>query len=284
MTIADAGKNLSSRLSEIYSSRETLNIADMVMEKLTGLCKSERLIHKQQLLNKKQLELLLDFTSQLLQHKPVQYVVQEAWFFGIKFYVDEHVLIPRPETEELVETIIAEQQFKTTTILDIGTGSGCIAISLKEKLPYADVHALDISEKALKIATVNATANKLKIRCIKADILNLNPKLTFPVFDVIVSNPPYIKNNEAKEMQPNVLLHEPHQALFVTDENPLIFYEAIANFCLKYLNRQTGKLYVEVNELMGKQVADLLTAKEFSGIIIKKDLQNKNRIVSASLK
>jgi release factor glutamine methyltransferase len=284
MTVLQADINLSTELIKIYDDREAANIADLVIERITGFTKTQRLINKQLALNDIQQKQLKDFTEQLLQSKPVQYVLHEAWFAGMSFYVDEHVLIPRPETEELIETIITQYSSKICSALDIGTGSGCIAIALKKKLPIFNVYALDISKEALKIAKENAKRNDVFINFFEADILNIEPSMQFPVFDIIVSNPPYIKQKEANEMSRNVLEYEPHLALFVADNDPLIFYKAITNFALKHLNTNSGKLVFEINESMSKHIKSLLKEKGFSEITIKKDFQQKDRIVSAVLR
>ncbi len=283
MIVLQAGKDLYGRLLKIYTDREAAQISDMVMEHITGFTKTQRLINKELLFTKLQEQQLQIYTEQLMRHKPVQYVLQEAWFAGMKMYVDEHVLIPRPETEELIAAIISELPNKKYTILDVGTGSGCIAIAIKKKLPAANVYALDINLKALDIAKKNAAENSVDIHFFKTDILHFSAEKTLHEFDVIVSNPPYIKKNEADKMLPNVLLYEPHTALFVPDNDPLLFYRAIADFSLKHLKVNMGKLYFEINETMGKQIAVLLKEKGFSNIIIQKDLQKKDRIVSAVL-
>ena len=284
MTILQAAKNSSVQLMQLYDDREAIKIADMIMEKITGLSRTERLINKELLLSETQQHQLQDFTKQLLQHKPIQYVLQEAWFAGMKFYVDEHVLIPRPETEELVEAVIAEIPNINFSILDIGTGSGCIGISLKKKLPTSNVYALDISNKVLNIAKKNAIINNVEIKFFQANILNFKSGISLPVFDIIVSNPPYIKQNEASEMHPNVLLFEPLLALFVPDNDPLFFYKAIADFSLQNLKPGSGKLYVEINAMMSKEVKALFEEKGFIKVKIKKDMQGKERIVFASIK
>jgi release factor glutamine methyltransferase len=288
MTISGALKDLKSQLSTIYDDRETAKIADMIMEKLTGLTKTQRLIQKGQALNAGQEEKLNHFIEELLNHKPVQYVLHEAWFAGMKFYVNEHILIPRPETEELARHIISDSQLtiyhSPLTILDIGTGSGCIAIALKKEIKDSIVYALDISTEALEIANVNATTNNVEIDFFQADILNMQQNKILPQLDIIVSNPPYIKQTEAKEMALNVLLHEPKEALFVPDDDALLFYKAIADFALQYLKPNSGKLYFEINEMMGRDVAELLEKKGFSSVKIKKDVQGKDRIVAAILK
>lgn len=284
MTILQAGKNLSQQLNALYEQREAVNVTNLVMEKITGLSPSGRVVHKQKELDATQLAQLDSFTQQLLQHKPVQYVLHEAWFAEMRFYVDEHVLIPRPETEELVEMIVADvdPNHKNLTILDIGTGSGCIPIALKKKLSESLVYALDISEESLKIAEKNAVDNSLKVEFLQVNILDFASYKSWPKFDVIVSNPPYIRQNESASMQRNILQYEPHIALFVPNNDPLVFYKSIADFALQYL-KPGGKLYFEINEMLGEEVVALLAAKNFSSIKIKKDLQEKNRMVSAIL-
>ncbi len=285
MTISEAGKILRSALNTIYDQREASNISNLLLEKLTGFSRPERMIHKDNVLTEIQSTYLEKNIDKLLQHSPIQYIINESWFAGIPFYVDENVLIPRPETEELVELILENSHnssLKAPSILDIGTGSGCIAISIEKKLPESDVYALDISKKALEIATKNAVSNNALVHFLEADILDFHPAATFPKFDIIVSNPPYITQSESLIMQPNVLQYEPHKALFVPDDDPLLFYKAIAVFALQHLKRP-GRLYFEINELMSEQVAALLRSKGFTTVEIKKDMQQKNRMVSAFL-
>jgi release factor glutamine methyltransferase len=282
MTISEASKKLNESVLRSYEKREAGKVSDVIMENLTGLSKTERLINKQKELTKQQQQQLEKFTHELLQHKPVQYVLHEAWFFGMKFYVDENVLIPRPETEELVALILEESHINHPAILDVGCGSGCIAIALKKKLPEAAVFGLDISAEALSISKKNALSNDVDIEFIEADILNLSDNILLPAFDIIISNPPYIKKSEASMMHLNVLNFEPHQALFVPDNDPLIFYKAITAFSLKHL-KKTGKIFFEINESLSDEVVALLQSKGFINIEVKKDLYGKERIVSASL-
>ncbi|HEY6978004.1 MAG TPA: peptide chain release factor N(5)-glutamine methyltransferase [Chitinophagaceae bacterium] len=295
MTIPKAYQQLLFQLYEMYDEREAANIADMVIEHITGLKKIDRIINRQLPLTEEQIQLLNDYTFQLLQHKPVQYVLREAWFGGLKLYVDENVLIPRPETEELAEWIIKDVpglQFSLSgsftahsaspAILDIGTGSGCIAVTLKKKLPIAEIHAVDISESALNIAKQNAAAQKTEIKFHFLNILNTNEWNKLPAFDIIVSNPPYVKRSEASTMQKNVLQHEPHIALFVPDEDPLLFYRTVAAFGLQHLKAH-GKLFFEINETSGKEVQDLLSQYGYENIEIKKDLQGKDRMIKAAI-
>jgi len=285
MTIQQSYKQLLFQLYEMYGDREAANIADIVIENITGFKKVDRLINKQFPLNEEQLQLLNDYTNELLKHKPVQYVLNEVWFAGMKLYVDENVLIPRPETEELVEWIVktvANRKSQVASILDIGTGSGCIPVALKKKLLSVEVHALDISEEALNVAKRNAAIQQTEINFHLLNILDKNLWRQLPKFDIIVSNPPYVTQGEASSMQKNVLQYEPHLALFVDDEDAMKFYKAIAEFGLYHLNNN-GQIFFEINEMMGKQICDLLNQYRYLNIELKKDLQNKDRMIKATL-
>lgn len=230
--------------------------------------------------------LLADVVSriipELLSGRPFQYVLGEAWFYGLPLTVDESVLIPRPETEELVHRIIGDyRNLDAPRIIDIGTGSGCIALALKKSLPEAEVYALDVSGAALKTAKKNAINHRLDINFIQADILEW--ELVFDRelrFDVVVSNPPYITSAEKKDMAPHVILHEPELALFAPEGAPLIFYQHIADFARQHL--QTGGcLYFEINRSYGNEVADLLRKKGFGQVDLHRDMQGADRIITA---
>lgn len=275
MTIQESSRHLIQNLATIYDDREAANIADWLMERLTGWTKVERLLNKQAELPLQKMELLASYTKDLLLHKPVQYVLNEAWFCGMKLYVDEHVLIPRPETEELVEWIASE--IKEGTILDIGTGSGCIAVALKKKLPQLNVNACDVSEEALKVAKKNQGA---PINLIQADMLDKKEWNKLPQVNVLVSNPPYVPLKDKHSMQANVLQYEPHIALFVQDDDPLIFYRAIADYAEKNL-LPGGAIYVEIHEDLAEDVQELFRAKGFTHIHLKKDMQGKDRMIRA---
>ncbi|WP_354355350.1 peptide chain release factor N(5)-glutamine methyltransferase [Pedobacter sp. UYP30] len=217
---------------------------------------------------------------ELKNHQPIQYILNQAHFFGLVFQVNEHVLIPRPETEELVFWVLKDLKAKSlenVKLLDIGTGSGCIAISLKKNLPSVQMSAIDVSDKALEVATLNALINKVDVNFIKDDILNSKSNLEC---DVIVSNPPYVRRLEIKEMQKNVLDFEPHLALFVEDDDSLLFYRAIAEFASKNLSKN-GILFLEINEFLAKQTVDLLKDKLFKDIEVQKDMQGKDRMIRA---
>jgi release factor glutamine methyltransferase len=267
------------QLSNIYSQREAQSIADLVLEEITQFSKTERIINFEQELSSHQIHQLENYLDQLKLHKPLQQVLGYAWFFGNKFNVNEHVLIPRPETEELVELIVNENTNKTIKILDVGTGSGCIAISLKKKIPYSTVTAIDISAFALQVAHQNATNLHQTIQLKQLNFLNEETWAELEQFDIIVSNPPYIKQSEQDSMQNNVLLYEPHVALFVPDNDALIFYNKIAFFAKKHLNKN-GNIYVEINESLGIETAEVFINKGFHTSIIK-DMLGKDRLIKA---
>ena len=217
----------------------------------------------------------------LLKNKPLQYVIGVTEFCDLKFKVNENVLIPRPETSELVHLITKSQQPTANSqqsILDIGTGSGCIAISLAKQLPQSQVYALDISEKALNVAKENANINNVDITFIHDDILSLRNKIETK-FDIIVSNPPYVRDLEKAEMRDNVLNWEPHNALFVSDDDPLIFYRNILLFAKNNL-KENGEVWFEINEYLGKEMTDLCLELGFSNVNIYKDFREKERFLS----
>jgi release factor glutamine methyltransferase len=231
----------------------------------------------------------------LLQEKPIQYITGEAWFYGLRFEVNENTLIPRPETEELVEFILKETSnfqlpASSLNILDIGTGSGCIPISLKANLPQANVSAIDVSQKALEVAKRNAELNKVEINFIEANILEVEDlsQLPSPIiyhpssYNIIVSNPPYVRNLEKQEIKKNVLDYEPHLALFVEDMDALLFYRKIAQLALKNLTTN-GLLFFEINQYLGKETVELLENLGFKNIELKKDIYGNNRMIKCSI-
>jgi len=221
---------------------------------------------------------------ELKKQKPIQYILGETEFYGLPFLVNENVLIPRPETEELVELIISKnltiQQSKNLTILDIGTGSGCIPISLKKNLPNAKVYAIDVSEKALATAKKNAELNKVEINFILKNILETED--LEQQFDIIVSNPPYVRNLEKAEINPNVLEYEPHLALFVEDNDALLFYRKITELAKKNLKPE-GQLYFEINQYLGKETVALVESYGFKSVKLVKDIYSNDRMISAVL-
>jgi release factor glutamine methyltransferase len=231
--------------------------------------------------------------AQLQLEKPIQHITGEAWFYGLKFEVNENTLIPRPETEELVEWIIeswkSENQ-KRINVLDIGTGTGCIPITLKTNLPQANVSAIDVSENALEVAKRNAELNKVEVNFIQANILEVEDvsKIQTSIsqlptnFDIIVSNPPYVRNLEKQEIKKNVLDYEPHLALFVEDTDALLFYRKIAQLSIKNLS-PNGLLFFEINQYLGKETVELLENLGFKNIELKKDIYGNDRMVKCSI-
>ena len=212
-------------------------------------------------------------------YEPIQYVIGETEFYGLNFKVNNFVLIPRPETEELVDWIIQENKTSNEiNILDIGTGSGCIAVSLAKKLDKAKVFALDISSEALSVTKKNAINNKVNIEFIEHDILNSEIEIKDSKFDIIVSNPPYVRELEKNLIEDNVLKYEPHLALFVEDNNALLFYKAITKFSNKYLSKN-GQLYFEINEYLGESTKALLENENFKQVELRKDINQKDRML-----
>lgn len=281
MNLAELSVTYQQKLQKLYDDEEIQSLFLLVVNHLLGYGKGRYIIEKQTPLSE---DVYLKFEEILLlisNGKPVQYVIGETEFYGLPFKVNPSVLIPRPETEELVDWILNDQEIirQSGNVIDIGTGSGCIAISLKKHLSQAHVFAMDISKEALETAKGNALINQVEVDFIHEDILH-PLSVDFPKFDIIVSNPPYITENEKQEMHQNVLAHEPHTALFVSNEQPLVFYEAIAEFAKKYLCNG-GSLFFEINEYLGKQTIEMLTAKGFTDIILRKDMQGKDRMIKA---
>lgn len=279
MTIHEANMQLRFRLFDLYDEREADNIADLIMERITGWKKIDRVVNKTVPLSVQQQDVLHDYTNELMSHRPVQYVLNEAWFYDMFLYVDENVLVPRPETEELVDWLLKDLQ-QPGTVLDIGTGSGCIALAIKKHAPQLTVHACDISEGALKVAQRNAGRLYLDMQFHQLDILSAAAQASLPIFDIIISNPPYIPQSDQAEMTRNVLDHEPWQALFVENNDPLLFYSAIAVFAKDHLSGN-GAVYLEIHEAMGNAVAAVFEQQGFNDVEIRKDLQGKDRMVKA---
>jgi len=296
MTIDESYKHFVKNLQTIYDERESSNITDWIFEN-AGIKKLERITAKQQHLSNLTLTQLNNKLEQLLTHKPIQYVLGEAWFYKMKFRVNEHVLIPRPETEELVEWVIddvrsrkykvrnkksyniAHQTSVNIHIIDIGTGCGCIAIALKKELPDAEIFAIDVSQNALQIAQQNAGDQNAAINFLELDFLNEDQWHVLPIFDSIVSNPPYIPEGEKDKLAKNVVEYEPHIALFVENNDPFIFYRKMAHFAGRHL-KQHGKVFVEVHENFSEEVKQIFADKNFK-TEIRKDNYGRKRMVKA---
>jgi release factor glutamine methyltransferase len=288
MNLLEASFYLLNRLLRIYEKGEAEKITDMLLEHLTGSDKTERMLYKNAALSPMEEETLKQNTERLLKHEPVQYVLGEAWFYGMKFQVDKNVLIPRPETEELVDWILKDRKTESTqfsapgSILDIGTGSGCIAIALKKKIPGAQVTAIDVCSEALFKASENALALEATVDFKLLDFLDEEKWNGLGQYDVIVSNPPYVRQSEAATMHKRVTGFEPHQALFVPDSDALIFYRKLAAFAKKHL-KSDASIFVEINESFGGEVIHLFSSEGFSKVELRKDMQGKDRMLKAEL-
>ncbi|MGO1586119.1 MAG: peptide chain release factor N(5)-glutamine methyltransferase [Mesonia sp.] len=282
MTLQELKLNFFTELNEQYPATEIESFFFWLTQSELNISRLEMALDPQKEVHTQQMERFRIATSRLKNYEPIQYIVGETEFYGCLIKVNPSVLIPRPETEELVAWMVEDLKDKKEAfrILDIGTGSGCIPISLAKSLPQAEISAIDISAEAIKTAKENANLNKVKVEFLQQDILKTE-KLDAK-FEVIVSNPPYVRELEKKMMQENVLKHEPNLALFVSDENPLIFYRKIAQLAYKALSEK-GVLYFEINEYLAKETEELLYEIGFSFIEIKNDIFDKSRMIKAIL-
>lgn len=279
MTTREAQQKALLQLKLLYDEREAVNITDWVIEHITGKKRIDRLLDKQAILTTSQEAQLDTILQELATHKPIQYVLGEAWFGGMKFLVNEHVLIPRPETEELVQWASEESQklkVNNQKLLDIGTGSGCIPISLKKLLPDLSVSSVDVSKEALEVAQKNAARLHADVNFFHFDFLDEANWDQLPVVDIIISNPPYIKQSEQNTMSRNVLDFEPAIALFVPDEDALLFYRKIALFAKTHLSKN-GIIFLEINEALGKEVIELYESFGYNAEL-RKDMQGNDRM------
>ena len=268
-------------LAGIFAGEEIESLIFLIFENLKGYSRTRFLLSKEEiLLSKDELGEIKSIVTRLKNHEPIQYILGKTEFYGLPFYSVPGVLIPRPETEELVQWIIQENTNTSPTILDIGTGTGCIAISLRKNIEQATVLACDISSVCIKTALRNAELNAASVSVFEYNILKNTLEVNFPKLDLIVSNPPYVRDTEKLLMEKNVLEYEPELALFVPDKNPLIFYERISDFALAHL-KNCGSLYFEINEAFGKECVEMLETKGFSNIIVKKDINGKDRMIRA---
>jgi release factor glutamine methyltransferase len=296
MKMGEAEIWLRQQLQQHYDKSESGNIAAMVMEHLTGSNRLQRVSQNEDTLSDQQLHQLSEISQRLQKFEPVQYVLGEANFGPLKLFVDRSVLIPRPETEELVHWIVEEvkasgkpvfhqartEADKTTLlkILDVGTGSGCIALLLKHLMPLAEVWGCDASDAALTIARQNGSELDIRVDFVGLDFLDAAQRKQLPTVDIIVSNPPYIPLQEKESLQPNVVAHEPHLALFVPDNDDLLFYKALAQFGHDRLY-EGGAIYTEIHEDKGKAVAALFEKEGYKNVVVKQDMQGKDRMVKA---
>jgi len=282
MILSDIKNYIISYLDGIYEANEAESIAYIILEDELKLSKIDLIINANNIINEKSVDRIQEILMQLEQNKPIQYILGYADFYELKFKVNEHTLIPRQETELLVHKIIELNKTRENiSILDIGTGSGCIAISLAKNV-NANITAVDFSEKAIETAKTNAELNNVNVKFEILDIIKNQQQICDKKYDIIVSNPPYVTNAEKTKMQNNVLKYEPHSALFVDDNNPLEFYEAITIFAKNNLNLY-GQLWFEINEQFGSETKNLLIVNGFKDVQIINDLNEKNRIVFGSI-
>ena len=282
MNLKEAKLLFNNEIKDLYDSSEAKNITELVLEHVTGFSRIQQIRKTESVLTVEQIIKLSKISDKLKKNEPVQYILEEAWFAGMKFKVNKNVLIPRPETEELVEWVIADcrLQIADLKIIDIGTGSGCIPISLRKKLQHASVSAIDVCSEAIFTATENAIAFEADIEFILFDFLDENKWNELGEYDVIVSNPPYIRQSEKETMQERVKDFEPHLALFVPDNDALVFYRKLADFSKTHL-KSSGAIYVEINEGLGKELEELFQSKGFNPVEIRKDMQGKDRMMKA---
>jgi|JI6StandDraft_1071083.scaffolds.fasta_scaffold06096_6 release factor glutamine methyltransferase len=288
MTFREAERIFTDSLNPVYDRQEAASLAWLSIRYIFKIERAEYLNLKDTEIPTDKFESLLKILEELKTGKPLQYVIGETEFYGLSFKVNPSVLIPRPETEELVEWILSDVRkskisIERLKIIDIGTGSGCIPISLKKNLPEAQLYALDISPEALCVSKQNAALNTTMIQFIHDDIRNsVSRELIDEKFGIIVSNPPYVKEAEKQQMLPNVLEHEPHLALFVPNDDPLIFYRAIADFAIKHSDTN-GSLYLEINENLGEETVKLLKQMGFKNIELRQDMSGKDRMIRSQI-
>ncbi len=285
MNLKDLASKFIVSLSSIYDEDEAQAIFLIALEHVLNYRRADYLLKKEEVISTEHLNKLKSILTTLKTGKPIQYITGETVFYGLPFKVNSSVLIPRPETEELVDWIISVCNSQVTvnsskplTLIDIGTGSGCIAIALKKNLPNANVSAIDIASDSLATAQQNAELNGVEVAFIEQDILQTPTAKPETQYYIIVSNPPYVTEDEKSSMHENVIANEPHRALFVSNHNPLLFYDAIADFALNNLTK-SGLLFFEINENLGQQTIDLLTNKGFINIFLRKDMQGKDRMI-----
>ncbi|MCD4697963.1 MAG: peptide chain release factor N(5)-glutamine methyltransferase [Bacteroidales bacterium] len=268
------------KLCKVFEEKEADNMLFMVMMEFTGFSKAGILINHEQAVSESQLLQIQFAVKELLKSKPIQYVLGKTEFYGLPFIVNSKVLIPRPETEELVANVLEElKSSETPSVFDVGTGSGCIAITIKKKFPQTQVTAIDVSSFALEVAQKNATLNKTEINFEVCDFIDRKNWQDFEMFDIIVSNPPYVRVLEKAQMNKNVLEYEPDIALFVENNNPLVFYKGIAEFGQKHLNKG-GMIFCEINQYLHNETGDLFQQHNYHNIKLIKDISDNFRILA----
>jgi len=286
MLLKEFRTHFNKELSAVFPQTEIDSFFFLLIEKELDLQRIDLVLNNQILISEAKFKNLYNSLSRLKSQEPIQYILGETEFYGLTFKVTKDTLIPRPETEELVDWIISEvttlqnHNFTKFSILDIGTGSGCIPISLAKNVPNCAVSSVDVSKKAIAIAKENAILNAVDINFIEQDILNTTE--LWQQYDIIVSNPPYVRELEKEEIQPNVLDNEPHLALFVEDNNPLIFYSKIADLAKIHL-KKNGILYFEINQYLGKETVDMLSQKGFT-TELRKDIFGNDRMTKSTFR
>lgn len=280
MTLQDFRTVFTQELTHLYPKTEIDAFFFRLVEHQLGFQLMDVFIKKDYIVSSDDLLVMQTVLERLEKEEPIQYILGKTEFYSLPFKVNKHVLIPRPETEDLVSWVLENlpNENEKKSILDIGTGSGCIPIAIKKNRPKTNIYAIDISKEALKVAQQNANFNEVTINFIEQDILQTD-SLT-QEFDVIISNPPYVRELEKKEMRNNVLEHEPHNALFVSDENPLLFYKKIADLAKKHLS-ENGLLFFEINQYLEKETINMLKEKGFSNVEVKRDLFGNPRMILA---
>ncbi|SFS56962.1 release factor glutamine methyltransferase [Zhouia amylolytica] len=281
MRLKDIQDIFHKELDDLYDFKEVNRFFYLLLDHNFDIQRIDIILEPDKVISKKEETIIFKALDDLKLQKPIQQILGVAYFYGLKFRVNNETLIPRPETEELVDWIIRDckDKIKPLKILDIGTGSGCIAITLSKNIPLVEVTAIDISRKALDIAKENALNNHVDINFLQADILKLESLLG--EYDIIVSNPPYVRYLEKEQMKSNVVDFEPHAALFVPDQDPLLFYKQIAWLSSNHLN-QEGNLYFEINQYLAKDTTDMLDEFGFKNTIVKKDLSGNDRMIRTS--
>jgi release factor glutamine methyltransferase len=295
MKIREAENWIRESISSVYAPGEAANIASLLVEYVSGYDPHKIKTNREEDILSLDQEVLSPLIERLRAHEPIQYIMNRCWFYGMELYVDPAVLIPRPETEELVEWVLddlkktspdlfekhSSKPDETTRlkIMDACTGSGCIALAIKKNVPLAEVWGTDISEEALNVARRNGASLDIRVDFQGMDFLDLPQQKLLPSVDIVVSNPPYIPRKDKASMQPNVLLYEPTQALFVPDEDALIFYKALLHYCGHRLH-ENGRIYMEVHENLANEVKELFTTNGYV-VEVKKDMQGKERMVRA---
>jgi len=268
-------------LTGLYPESEVQAFIRLMFEYICGWSYTEQVLNRNKKILESQRLKFRETVSRLKKYEPIQYIFGETEFMRLKLKVNSFVLIPRPETEELVDLIIRSNSLISPHILDIGTGSGCIPIAIKHHVPDAKIYGVDISSKAIEVAELNSSINKLEAEFYERDILNWQ-KYKWGTYDIIVSNPPYVRELEKYVMDKNVLAYEPENALFVPNDDPLLFFRKITEFALKHL-AYNGKLFFEINEYLGEEIHNLLLSSGFKNIKIKKDINGKNRMIYCQL-